>query len=75
MVASYKSWVIFMEGRKSEGQKTPNRSEEMPKYSKEEIEKIYRAQDKEMPRGRDPDIGKMLKWDRNCRPWCGDLIP
>lgn len=54
VVASYKSWVIFLEGRKSVGQKTPNRSEEIPHYSKEEIEAVYRAQDNEIPRGRDP---------------------
>jgi hypothetical protein len=52
-VASYKSWVIFMEGRKSTGQKSQKAPEEMPKYSKEEIDRVYRAQDEELPRGKE----------------------
>ena len=66
IVATYKSWVIFMEGRKSKEQKTQKPPEEMPKYSKEEIEKIYQAQDNELPRGKEPrywediDVGQEL---------------
>ena len=54
MVASYKSWVIFMEGRKSTQQKTQKAPPEMPKYAKDEIEKVYESQDKEFPRGKEP---------------------
>jgi hypothetical protein len=54
IVASYKSWVIFMEPRPAAEQKTAKAPAEMPRYSKEEIEKIYQAQDNELPRGRKP---------------------
>jgi hypothetical protein len=47
IVASYKSWVIFMEPRKSKDQKP---EEPMPRYTKEEIETLYKAQDNEIPR-------------------------
>ena len=66
IVATYKSWVIFMEGRKSREGKTDKPPEEVPKYSKDEINKIYEAQDKELPRGKEPrywediDIGQEL---------------
>ena len=53
-VASYRSWVIFVEGRKAAGHNAQKAPPEMPKYSKEEIELIYRAQDKEIPRDREP---------------------
>ncbi len=53
-VASYKSWVIFLEGRKSAGQRTPDRYAELPRYSQEEIDRVYRAQDNEIPRGQEP---------------------
>jgi len=54
IAATYKSWVIFMEGRKSRERGTSPALNEMPKYSKEEIDEIYRAQDREVPRGTDP---------------------
>jgi hypothetical protein len=66
IVATYKSWVIFMEGGKSKEEKTDKPSEEVPKYSKDEINKIYEAQDKELPRGKEPrywediDVGHEL---------------
>jgi hypothetical protein len=52
--ATYKSWVIFMDGSKSKEQGTFQALNEMPKYSKEEIDEIYQAQDKEVPRGKEP---------------------
>jgi acyl dehydratase len=54
VVASYISWVIFVEGNRSDDQKTEKALEKMPGYSKEEIENIYRTQDKELPRGSEP---------------------
>jgi acyl dehydratase len=54
IAATYKSWVIFMEGSKSKERGTSQVLNEMPKYSKEEIDEIYRAQDKEIPRGKEP---------------------
>jgi hypothetical protein len=46
-VATYKSWVIFMEGSRSKERRTSQALNEMPKYSKQEIDEIYLAQDKE----------------------------
>ncbi|HSW58992.1 MAG TPA: MaoC family dehydratase N-terminal domain-containing protein [Dehalococcoidales bacterium] len=66
VVAAYKSWVIFMEGRKSLVQKTPETENEMPHFTKEEIDRVYLAQDNEIPRGREPrywedvEIGQVL---------------
>ena len=54
IAATYKSWVIFMEGRKSKELGSPQALNGMPKYSKEEIDEIYRAQDGEVPRGAKP---------------------
>lgn len=51
ITATYKSWVIFMEGSKSKERGTLQALNEMPKYSKQEIDEIYQAQDKEVPRG------------------------
>jgi hypothetical protein len=53
VVASYKSWVIFLEGRQNVGQKAVDRSVARPRYSKEEIDLVYRTQDNEIPRGRE----------------------
>lgn len=52
--ACYKSWVIFMQGSGSGGQKSEKAPSGMPVYSKEEIEEVYRAQDRELPRGSKP---------------------
>jgi hypothetical protein len=54
ITATYKSWVIFMEGRRAKEQTADKPLDEMPKYSKEEINNIYQAQDKESPRGKEP---------------------
>jgi hypothetical protein len=54
ITATYKSWVIFVEGNKSKDRKTSPALSEMPKYTKEEIVEIYRAQDREIPRGKEP---------------------
>ena len=51
ITATYKSWVIFMDGSKSKEQGTSRAVNERPKYLKEEIDEIYRVQDKEVPRG------------------------
>jgi acyl dehydratase len=51
IAAKYKSWVIFVEGSKSKERGTSQALNEMPKYSKQEIDEIYWAQDKEVPRG------------------------
>jgi acyl dehydratase len=53
-VATYKSWVIFTEPRKTSDQTKKNVPAEMPTYSKEDIQKVYDAQDKEIPRGAEP---------------------
>ena len=53
IAATYKSWVIFMEGGKSRERGTTKTLNEMPKYTREEIEEIYNAQDKEIPRGKE----------------------
>jgi acyl dehydratase len=53
IAATYKSWVIFMEGSKSKERRPLKASSEMPKYSKEEIDEIYRVQEKEVPRGKE----------------------
>ncbi len=66
ITATYKSWVIFMEGRRSTERSADGMREEMPKYSQEEIERIYHAQDQERPRGKEPrywedvDVGEEL---------------
>jgi hypothetical protein len=52
--ATYKSWVIFMDGSKSKERGASQALNEMPKYSKEVIDEIYQAQDKEVPRGKEP---------------------
>jgi acyl dehydratase len=49
--ATYTSLVIFMEGSKAKERGTSKEFDAMPKYSKQEIEKIYKAQDEEKPRG------------------------
>ena len=54
IAATYKSWVIFMEGSKSKKRGTSHTLDEMPTYSREEIDEIYKAQDNEMPRGKEP---------------------
>jgi hypothetical protein len=54
VAASYKSWVIYMERRKAKDQSPEQTLDEMPKYSKEEINHIYQTQDKELPRGKQP---------------------
>ncbi len=51
VVATYKSWVIFMEPLQNQDAKGKKPEEPMPEYSKEEIDKVYRAQDNELPRG------------------------
>jgi hypothetical protein len=53
ITATYKSWVIFMEGGKSKERGTLQAINERPKYSKEEINEIYQAQDKEVARGKE----------------------
>jgi len=53
IAARYRSWVIFMEGSRSKERETSQAYKEMPKYSKEEIDEIYQAQDREVPRGRE----------------------
>jgi hypothetical protein len=53
VTATYKSWVIFVEGRRSQEQGSQKVAQEMPKYSREEIESVYKAQDKELPRGKE----------------------
>ena len=70
ITATYKSWVIFMEGSKSRERGTLQAVNERPKYSKEEIDEIYQAQDKEVP-----GIGKMSMWAKNFLPSCVDPIP
>ena len=66
ITATYKSWVIFMEGSKSRERGTLQAVNERPKYSKEEIDEIYQAQDKEAPRGKktryweDVNVGEEL---------------
>jgi hypothetical protein len=66
VTAAYKSWVIFMDGRKSLVQKGQAPEEEMPRYTKEYIDEVHRAQDKEIPRGRealyweDVEVGQEL---------------
>ncbi len=54
IAATYKSWVIFMEGGKSKEGEPSQALNKIPKYSKEEIDEIYRAQDNEVPRGKEP---------------------
>ena len=54
IAATYKSWVIFMKGSKSKERGTSQTLDEMPEYSKEEIDEIYEAQDNEAPRGMEP---------------------
>jgi acyl dehydratase len=49
--ATYTSWVIFLEGRRAKERGTSQKLDEMPKYSQQEIEEIYKAQDEEKPRG------------------------
>jgi acyl dehydratase len=53
ITATYKSWVIFIEGSQSKERGKFQVLNEMPKYSKEEIDEIYQAQDKEVPRGKE----------------------
>lgn len=54
IVASYRSWVIFTETRGASSPGGKNLHSEMPTYSKEDIQKVYDAQDKEIPRGSEP---------------------
>jgi hypothetical protein len=54
IVATYKSWVIFMEGSKSRERGAATRLSDMPKYTREQVDEIYKAQDKEIPRGKEP---------------------
>jgi len=54
VTATYKSWVIFMEGRKAKESSTERARDEMPKYTEEEIRNIYQVQDGEQPRGKQP---------------------
>jgi acyl dehydratase len=54
IAATYKSWVIFMEGSKSRERGTATTLSDMPKYTREQIDNIYEAQDKEIPRGKEP---------------------
>lgn len=68
IAASYKSWVIFMEGNKSRERGLLTALNEMPKYSKEEIEEIYRAQDKEVPRGKQPRYWEDVEVDDELSP-------
>ncbi len=53
ITARYKSWVNFMEGSNTKERGTSQSFNEMPKYSKEEINEIYRTQDEETPRGKE----------------------
>jgi hypothetical protein len=52
VIAKYRSWVIHMEKRKDAPQKDIH--PEMPEYTKEYIEKVYAAQDNEIPRADNP---------------------
>jgi hypothetical protein len=54
VIASYTSWVIFLEAHKTKEQQKERALADMPKYSQEEIENIYRTQDKELPCGNEP---------------------
>ena len=54
IAATYQSWVIFMEAGKSKDRGTAHALNNLPKYSREEIDDIYRHQDKEAPRGKEP---------------------
>ncbi len=62
IVAAYKSWVIFLEGRG----KASGPADEMPRYTQADIQKVYEAQDNEVPRGRearfweDVEVGQEL---------------
>ena len=49
--AIYTSWVIFLEGSQAKERGTSQKLDEMPRYSKQDIEEIYKAQDAETPRG------------------------
>ncbi len=60
IVATYKSWVIFMEKRQGEGEKT-DLHPEMPEYTKEYIDKVYAAQDSEIPRANKPRYWEDVK--------------
>jgi hypothetical protein len=54
IAATYTSWVIFMQGNESKKRGITKAFNKMPQYSKEAIDEIYRAQDKEVPRGKEP---------------------
>jgi hypothetical protein len=68
VTASYKSWVIFMEGGKSKERGTSHAPDEMPKYTKEEIDAIYQAQDNEVPRGKETRYWEDINVDEELPP-------